>query len=74
MLERGLIEEVEGLYRRPDLSPALSSIRTVGYRQAWNYLTGAINYNEMAEQAVAATRQLAKRQLTWLRRYRDVAA
>lgn len=72
MLEHGLVEEVEGLYQRADLSPTLSSIRTVGYRQVWNYLTGAINYNEMTEQAVAATRQLAKRQLTWLRRYRDM--
>jgi len=72
MLERGLVEEVEGLYRRPDLGPSLSSMRTVGYRQVWNYLTGSINYNEMADRAIAATRQLAKRQLTWLRRYRDM--
>lgn len=72
MLERGLIAEVEALYRRSDLGPDLSSIRTVGYRQVWNYLTGMINYNEMTEQAIVATRQLAKRQLTWLRHYKDV--
>lgn len=72
MLERGLVEEVERLYKRGDLSPDLPSVRAVGYRQAWHYLTGTVNYNEMIEKAVAATRQLAKRQLTWLRRYPDV--
>lgn len=72
MLERGLIEEVEGLYRRGDLNTALPSMRTVGYRQVWNHLTGATDYNEMIAQAVAATRQLAKRQLTWLRHYPEV--
>lgn len=69
MLERGLIEEVEGLYRRGDLSLALPSMRTVNYRQVWEYLTGKLNYNEMTVAAITATRQLAKRQLTWLRRY-----
>ena len=72
MLERGLVEEVERLYKRGDLSLDLPSVRTVGYRQVWHYLTGTVNYNEMIEKAVAATRQLAKRQLTWLRRYPDV--
>lgn len=72
MLERGLVEEVERLYKRGDLSSDLPSVRTVGYRQVWHYLTGTVNYNEMIEKAVAATRQLAKRQLTWLRRYPDV--
>ncbi len=69
MLELGRVAEVEALYRRSDLSPALPSVRTVGYRQIWNYLTGQLTYNQMVEQAVAASRQLAKRQLTWLRRY-----
>lgn len=69
MLEQGLIPEVEALYRRGDLSLELPSIRTVGYRQIWLYLTGSINYSEMVAQAKAATRQLAKRQLTWLRQY-----
>jgi tRNA dimethylallyltransferase len=67
MLEQGLVAEVERLYRRGDLSPELPSIRTVGYRQTWLYLTGTINYCEMVAQAMAATRQFAKRQLTWLR-------
>lgn len=69
MLERGLIAEVEALYYRGDLDVSLPSIRTVGYRQVWSYLTKQINYNEMIERSVAATRQLAKRQITWLRRY-----
>ncbi len=72
MLQHGLIEEVEGLYRRRDLHPGLPSMRTVGYRQVWSYLTGDVNYNEMVERSIAATRQLAKRQLTWLRRYPGV--
>ncbi|MBI3900255.1 MAG: tRNA (adenosine(37)-N6)-dimethylallyltransferase MiaA [Gammaproteobacteria bacterium] len=72
MLERGLISEVELLYRRGDLDLTQPSMRTVGYRQIWNYLTGLVDYNEMVEQAIAATRQLAKRQLTWLRSYTDV--
>lgn len=69
MLELGLVAEVEGLYRRGDLNLQLPSIRTVGYRQIWLYLTGEINYSEMVDRALAATRQLAKRQLTWLRQY-----
>lgn len=72
MLVRGLVDEVERLRRRADLGPELPSMRTVGYRQVWQYLTGMVNYNEMLERAVSATRQLAKRQLTWLRSYRDV--
>lgn len=74
MLEQGFIEEVEQLYRRAGLMPALPSLKTVGYRQIWEYLTGKINYSEMTEKAVAATRQFAKRQMTWLRRYPDVRA
>ena len=72
MVERGLVDEVEELYRRGDLSLELPSMRTVGYRQVWHYLTGTVDYNEMVETAIAATRQLAKRQLTWLRHYPDV--
>lgn len=72
MLEQGLMQEVEALCRRGDLDPALPSIRTVGYRQAWSYLTNKVNYTEMVEAAIAATRQLAKRQLTWLRSYPGV--
>ncbi len=73
MLELGLVDEVEGLYRRGDLSDVLPSIRTVGYRQIWGYLTGRFTYNEMVRRSIAATRQLAKRQLTWLRRYEGSA-
>ncbi len=72
MLEQGLMKEVEALYRRGDLGPELPSIRTVGYRQAWEYLTDKINYYQMTETAIVATRQLAKRQLTWLRGYPGV--
>ncbi len=67
MLEQGLMAEVEALYRRGDLSLELPSMRTVGYRQGWLYLTGRINYHQMIEKGIAATRQFAKRQLTWLR-------
>ncbi len=67
MLEQGLIEEVEALYRRGDLSPELPSIRCVGYRQVWQFLAGELSYDEMTEKGISATRQLAKRQFTWLR-------
>ena len=68
MLEDGLVEEVEALYRRGDLHPGLPSIRSVGYRQVWAYLAGEWDRETMIERAVTATRQLAKRQFTWLRR------
>ena len=74
MLEQGLMSEVEKLYARGDLQASMPSVRTVGYRQIWEYLTGKINYSEMIEQALAATRQLAKRQITWLRSYPDIRA
>ncbi|HPY39704.1 MAG TPA: tRNA (adenosine(37)-N6)-dimethylallyltransferase MiaA [Thiolinea sp.] len=67
MLEAGLINEVEQLYQRPDLNIALPAIRAVGYRQVWDYLDGKIDYNLMRNRAIVATRQLAKRQMTWLR-------
>jgi tRNA dimethylallyltransferase len=70
MLEQGLIDEVRRLRDRGDLSPALPSIRCVGYRQVWEYLESeqtASDYSRMHEKGLAATRQLAKRQLTWLR-------
>ncbi|MYM68903.1 tRNA (adenosine(37)-N6)-dimethylallyltransferase MiaA [Pseudoduganella sp. FT55W] len=62
-----LITEVEALRKRGDLHLGLPSIRCVGYRQAWEYLDGAIDYATMRETGIIATRQLAKRQLTWLR-------
>lgn len=67
MLELGFIAEVEGLCARNDLHLDLPSMRTVGYRQALKYLMGDYTYNEMVDKAVIATRQLAKRQMTWLR-------
>lgn len=63
----GLVAEVERLRARGDLYPALPSMRCVGYRQAWEYLDGKIDRTALREQGIAATRQLAKRQLTWLR-------
>jgi len=71
MLEQGFINEVEALYRRGDLSEKLPSIRAVGYRQAWAYLKDEDDLETMAEKAIIATRQLAKRQFTWLRRETD---
>lgn len=67
MLEQGLVAEVDRLYRRDDLHAALPALRAVGYRQVWQYLAGELDYAQMAERAVIATRQYAKRQLTWLR-------
>lgn len=67
MLAGGLLDEVEALRKRGDLSPALPSIRCVGYRQAWAYLDGEIDMAALREQGIAATRQLCKRQITWLR-------
>jgi tRNA dimethylallyltransferase len=66
-----LITEVEALRRRGDLHLGLPSIRCVGYRQAWEYLDGTIDYPTMRETGIIATRQLAKRQLTWLRSMPD---
>ena len=71
MLEQGFINEVEALYRRGDLSEKMPSIRAVGYRQAWAYLKDEDDLETMTEKAVIATRQLAKRQFTWLRRETD---
>lgn len=67
MLEDGFVDEVRRLHQRDDLHADLPSIRCVGYRQAWQYLEGELDYEEMIERAVIATRQLAKRQMTWLR-------
>ncbi len=67
MLELGLLEEVKHLFNRGDLHANLPAIRSVGYRQVWQYLAGEISYDDMVLKAMTATRQLAKRQLTWLR-------
>jgi len=67
MLELGFIEEVAVLRRRGDLHEDMPSMRAVGYRQVWQYLSGECDLPTMRERGIAATRQLAKRQLTWLR-------
>lgn len=67
MLAQGFEAEVRRLYDRGDLHPDLPSIRAVGYRQMWQYFSGALSYEQMIERGVIATRQLAKRQITWLR-------
>jgi tRNA dimethylallyltransferase len=67
MLEQGFLEEVTALYNRGDLSLADTSMKCVGYRQIWNYLDGDMTLPEATERAIIATRQLAKRQYTWLR-------
>lgn len=72
MLEAGFLDEVRGLMARKDLNPDLPSMRCVGYRQAWDYLSGNCDYETFVNRGVAATRQLAKRQLTWLRKWPDI--
>ncbi|WP_081991015.1 tRNA (adenosine(37)-N6)-dimethylallyltransferase MiaA [Pseudoalteromonas piratica] len=72
MLDMGFEKEVLTLYKRKDLHPDLPSIRCVGYRQMWDYLAGECDYDEMIFKGIAATRQLAKRQLTWLRGWQNI--
>ena len=72
MLAQGFEQEVSALYERNDLHEDLPSIRSVGYRQMWQYLDGQLTFDEMRERGIIATRQLAKRQLTWLRGWEDV--
>ncbi|MEW8013607.1 MAG: tRNA (adenosine(37)-N6)-dimethylallyltransferase MiaA [Candidatus Sedimenticola endophacoides] len=72
MLEQGFRREVEGLLARGDLVPEMPSMRTVGYRQMIHYLLGEWDRATMVEKAVVATRQLAKRQMTWLRSEREL--
>jgi tRNA dimethylallyltransferase len=71
MLADGLIDEVKTLRQMPGLTADLPAMRAVGYRQAWAYLNGEIDLHGLREQGLAATRQLAKRQLTWLRSWPD---
>jgi len=71
MLQQGFVKEVEALYQRGDLTVQMPSVRAVGYRQVWSFLDGEINREEMQQQGIIATRQLAKRQFTWLRRETD---
>ncbi len=73
MLDAGLLDEVATLRQRYQLHPNLPSMRCVGYRQAWHYLDQDIDRAALRETGIAATRQLAKRQMTWLRGMKDVA-
>lgn len=72
MLEQGFLAEVQQLRERGDLHAQLPSMRSVGYRQAWDYLDGNGSYQDMRDKGIAATRQLAKRQLTWLRSWQPL--
>ena len=71
MLAHGLLDEARALFARTELMPSLPSLRTVGYRQVGLYLSKIVNYDQMVDLGTAATRQLAKRQLTWLRASTD---
>ena len=73
MMDAGFLDEVRALYERGDLHPGLPAIRAVGYRQLWQHLAGECTLEEAMDQGIAATRQLAKRQLTWLRKWPDLA-
>ena len=72
MLQAGLVDELKALRKRYRLTAGMPSMRAVGYRQVWQYLEGELDADALAERAVAATRQLAKRQLTWLRSFPEV--
>lgn len=72
MLQQGFVEEVQQLYQRGDLHADLPSIRAVGYRQIWDYLRDQLSYKDMQERGIIATRQLAKRQLTWLKSWKNL--
>lgn len=72
MLEQGFEEEVRALWERGDLDLSMPSVRCVGYRQMWEYFSGQWDYETMQFKGVVATRQLAKRQITWLRSWENL--
>lgn len=72
MIKKGFIDEVQAFYARSDMHADLPSMKSVGYQQAWHYLDGKITREEMIEQAINATRQFAKRQMTWLRTWPEL--
>ncbi|HHS99525.1 MAG TPA: tRNA (adenosine(37)-N6)-dimethylallyltransferase MiaA [Thiomicrospira sp.] len=72
MLDSGFLNEAKALYERGDLDEDMTSMRSVGYRQAWLFLDGEYDYETFIEKGLVATRQLAKRQLTWLRKEQDL--
>ncbi len=67
MLQRGFIDEARQLYERPDLDSSMPSMKSAGYKQAWDYFDGQIDYDTMVDKSILATSAIAKRQLTWLR-------
>ena len=72
MLADGFVEEVQRLYNRGDLNESLPSMKSVGYRQIWQFLSGKLAYREMVDKSIIATRHLAKRQYTWLKSWRSL--
>jgi tRNA dimethylallyltransferase len=72
MVDQGLVAEVEALRGRGDLTLAMPSMRAVGYRQIWQYIVGELAFDAMVEQGIIATRQMAKRQITWLRSWENL--
>ncbi len=72
MIADGFVEEVEGLMGRGDLNLSMPSMRSVGYRQIWQYIAGELSFDAMLETGIIATRQLAKRQVTWLRSWEEL--
>ena len=70
MVENGFLDEIKTLRENPDLNIETTAIRSVGYRQAWEYLDGSVSYDQFLHNGIVATRQLAKRQLTWLRNWK----
>ena len=72
MLEGGFLDEMRRLHARPGLGPDCPAMRSVGYRQLWQFLDGEISLDEARDRALFATRQLAKRQITWLRSEEDI--
>ena len=72
MIKAGFLDEVKTLYKRGDLHAELPAMRAVGYRQAWEHLSGSLTREEMIARAMITSRQLAKRQYTWLRSWSDL--
>ena len=73
MLGQGFVDEVKTLWDRGDLNLQMPSMRCVGYRQVWEYFAGTWDYETMKFKGIVATRQLAKRQVTWLRSWENLA-
>ena len=72
MIDQGLIKEVEGILNKKEMDSSKTSMKRVGYKQVADYLEGTLTFDEMISKAVTATRQLAKRQMTWLRSWNRI--